>query len=70
LNKVEFGIWMTENMELGLQINAELEAAGLLRPVETGNDDVDRENTMYNAAALILEMKKRYPERFRDLKVE
>lgn len=57
----EFGIWMTENLELAQQVEAELRAAG--RMVEEDGSD---EAVVHNAMVLIGEMKRRYPERFAD----
>jgi hypothetical protein len=57
----EFGIWMMENLELALQVEAELRAAG--RMVEEDGSD---EAVVHNAMVLIGEMKRSYPERFAD----
>ena len=57
----EFGIWMTENLELAQQVDAELRAAGRL-VAEDGSDEA----VVHNAMVLIDEMKRRYPERFSD----
>jgi hypothetical protein len=57
----EFGIWMMENLELALHVEAELRAAG--RMVEEDGSD---EAVVHNAMVLIGEMKRRCPERFPD----
>jgi hypothetical protein len=60
----EFGIWMMENLELALQVEAELRAAGRM-VAEDGSDEA----IVHNAMVLIGEMKRRYPERFPDERV-
>ena len=42
---IEFGIWMSENLELALQVRADLDAAGELLPEDT------HENIVINAAS-------------------
>lgn len=56
----EFGIWMSENLELALQAQADLEAAGEWLPEDTD------ENLVTNAAILVGTLMTRYPERFPD----
>lgn len=53
----EFGIWMMENLELMMPLFEELRTEGKMLP-ETSDLAV-----VYNAAVLIDEFKKRYPER-------
>jgi hypothetical protein len=60
MTDIEFGIWMSENLELALQARADLDAAGELLP-----EDPD-ENIVINAAKLIGTLMTRYPDRFPD----
>jgi hypothetical protein len=52
----EFGIWMMENMELAIPLEAELRAAGRLLP------EANDENIALNAQVLVEEFKIRYKE--------
>lgn len=60
MTDTEFGIWMFENLELALQAQADLEAAGEWLPEDTDG------NIVINAATLIGTLKTRYPDRFPD----
>jgi hypothetical protein len=59
----EFGIWMMENLELALQVEAELRAAGRM-VAEDGSDEA----IIHNGMVLVGELQRRYPERFPDEK--
>lgn len=57
MTDAEFGIWMMENLELMLPLEAELRAQRRLLP-ETSDHNIVR-----NSQVLLAEFKRRYPER-------
>lgn len=73
----DFGLWMSENLELCLKVQAELLAAGQWLSEDTEempewwtSDPVTLGTPMtpalYNAITLIRTLRERYPERFPD----
>jgi hypothetical protein len=57
MTDLEFGMWMMENLELLMPLEAELRVAGRLLP------ETDDESVVYNASVLIEEFRRRHPER-------